>query len=79
MTWEKMYDPMRRHVEAREALTGASERAPCPGVGRRVPYYDVKGLRAACPVCGHDGAVLDDRDGSVFTYATSHYAKEQGR
>lgn len=62
-----------------ESLTGASVRPPCPGVGRRVPYYDVKGLRAACPVCGHDGEVLDDRDGSVFTYATNHYAKEQGR
>ena len=72
---------MRRHVKMREALTGVPVRPPCPGVGRLVPYYDVKGGRSACPVCGHEGQVgdMDDRDPSVFTYAEDHYAKEQGR
>lgn len=49
----------------------------CPGVGRRVPYYDVKGGRAPCPVCGYVGAVLDDRDGSVFTFAEDHNEKKE--
>lgn len=79
MNWSKMYDAMRRHIETREALAGASVRPPCPGVGRLVRYYDVKGGRAACPECGYFGEVRDGRDGSVFTFTEGHYAKEQGR
>lgn len=78
-------DPML-HVELaagvvdfwREELALAPSGAPpgCPGVGQRVPYHDVRGGRAACPACGYVGAVQDDRDGSVFTFAEGHRARK---
>ena len=62
-----------------ELADGAPHPPPpgCPGVGQRVAYYDVRGGRAACPVCGHVGAVQDDRDGSVFTFAEDHNEKKE--
>lgn len=45
---------------------------PCDGSGARVPYYDVSYTTTICPGCGQRKAVVDDRDGSVFSVA-EHY------
>lgn len=66
--------------EIRVSLAGSTtKRDTCDGVGQRVPYYEVNGGRAKCPVCGYVGAVKDDRDGSVFTFAADHYPKGDGK